>query len=64
LLTEVAGLPCRIEAVSDGLWLVTVASLSVSRRGDLAAAIVEAAGGLVSSAHAEAIAAIDVSKPA
>lgn len=55
--TEAAGLPCTIEAARDGSWIVTIAEATVSRRDDLATAIVEAAGGLVGEEEAAALAA-------
>jgi hypothetical protein len=55
--TEVAGLPCSIETANNGGWVVTIASTTRSRRNDLAAAIVDACGGLVGKEEALAIAA-------
>lgn len=54
---EAAGLPCAIELAEDGCWVVTIASATTSRREDLAAAILEASGGLVSNAKALELAA-------
>jgi len=50
--TKAAGLPCTIKFADDGFWVVTIASATTSRREDLAAAILEASGGLVSNAEA------------
>jgi hypothetical protein len=55
--TDAAGLPCAIELADDGCWVVTIASATTSRREDLAAAILEASGGLVSNAKALELAA-------
>jgi hypothetical protein len=55
--TEVAGLPCSIETAKNGSWVVTIASTTRSRRTDLAAAILDACGGLVGEEEAVAIAA-------
>ncbi len=55
--TDAAGLPCAIELADDGCRVVTIASATTSRREDLAAAIVEASGGLVSNAKALELAA-------
>ena len=55
--TEAAGLPCAIELADDGCWVVTIASATTSRREDLAAAILEASGSLVSNAKALGLAA-------
>ncbi len=52
-----AGLPCSIETANNGGWVVTIASTTRSRRNDLAAAIVDACGGLVGEEEALAIAA-------
>lgn len=53
---RVAGFACRIETGNRGDWVVTIASTTVSRRKDLAVAIVEAGGGLVSRSEAETVA--------
>lgn len=55
--TRAAGLPCAIELTDDGAWIVTIASASTTRRDDLAAAIVDASGGLVSHEEARTVAA-------
>ena len=55
--TEVAGLPCSIEIVEDGSWMVTVASTTRSRRRELAAAILDAGGGVVGEQEAVTVAA-------
>jgi hypothetical protein len=52
----VAELPCTIELGQDGGWVVTLASVSVSRNESLATAIVNAGGGLVDVDEATAIA--------
>jgi hypothetical protein len=56
-ITEVAGLPCSIESAEDGSWVVTMASTTRSRRSELAAAILDAGGGLVREQEAAAVAA-------
>jgi hypothetical protein len=55
--TSVAGLPCAIETTENGSWVVTLASTTRSRRGELVAAILEAGGGLVSKEEAVELAA-------
>lgn len=52
---EVAGLPCTVEAV-DGGWVVVMASTTIGRGSDLAAAIVRAGGGVVSGQQARVLA--------
>jgi hypothetical protein len=54
---KVAGFTCRIELMTDGSWRVTIASVSVSRRRELPAALVDASGGLIDSTAATTIAA-------
>lgn len=54
---DAAGIPCTIDAPGEqGVWVVTMASITVSRGMNLAGAIVRAGGGLVSVAEAETLA--------
>ncbi len=53
----VAGLPCEIER-RDRAWVVTVASVTVSKGADLAKTIVAASGGLVPDSEATSVAAL------
>lgn len=54
---SVAGMPCTIERTDESEWVVTIASATLGRSYNLADAICDAAGGLVSRRAAEAIAA-------
>ncbi|HLY93672.1 MAG TPA: hypothetical protein VKP14_02400 [Gaiellaceae bacterium] len=56
-VTQVAGLPCVIDAEPTGDWVVTLASVTIARSRDLAQAIADAGGGFVSRAEAEEVAA-------
>lgn len=55
---SVAGMPCTIERTEQGEWIVIIASATLGRRYDLADAICDAGGGVVSRGEAEALAAV------
>lgn len=54
--SRVADFACAIELLTNGDWLVTIASTTISRGRDLVAAIVEAGGGCITRSEAEAVA--------
>ena len=56
---EAAGIPCLIEATEEpGDWSVTMASTTIAHDTNLAAAIIQAGGGVVSVEEAETLAAL------
>jgi hypothetical protein len=60
--SKVAGLPCLVESLDEGDWVVTLASTTTSRGRDLKATILAAGGGVVGPAEAEALTALIVER--
>ena len=60
---QVAGLACAIERKPNGDWVVTIASTTISRRSNLAEAIVDAGGGYVTKREAKAVASLVTAHP-
>jgi hypothetical protein len=54
---EAAGFPCEVELEKGGVWVVTLASITVGRDENLVQAIWNAGGGLIKLDEAQAVAA-------